>query len=40
MTTLIRSIIEEKDQCVDLRVQLALHQQLMTQKDKNMLKPI
>lgn len=29
MTTLIRSIIEEKDACVELRVQLAVHQ-LMT----------
>lgn len=26
MTTLIRSIIEEKDACVELRVQLAVHQ--------------
>ncbi|KAK0162398.1 hypothetical protein PV327_006178 [Microctonus hyperodae] len=30
MTTLIRSIIEEKDACVELRVQLAIHQ-LMAQ---------
>lgn len=29
--TLIRSIIEEKDACVELRVQLAMHQ-LMRQK--------
>lgn len=26
MTTLIRSIIEEKDACIELRVQLAGHQ--------------
>ena len=26
MTTLIRSIIEEKDACIELRVQLAVHQ--------------
>ncbi|XP_032456820.1 ralA-binding protein 1 isoform X1 [Nasonia vitripennis] len=40
MTTLIRSIVEEKDTCVELRVQLALHQLLMAQKNKNSIKQI
>ena len=33
MTTLIRSIVEEKDMCVELRVQLALTQQLVSQEE-------
>lgn len=39
MTTLIRSIVEEKDACVELRVQLALHQ-LMLKNNVNNIKQI
>ncbi|XP_015590394.1 ralA-binding protein 1 isoform X1 [Cephus cinctus] len=39
MTTLIRSIIEEKDACVELRVQLTLHQ-LLNQNSTNGIKQI
>ncbi|KAJ8687283.1 hypothetical protein QAD02_023077 [Eretmocerus hayati] len=40
MTTLIRSIVEEYDTCVELRVQLALHHQLMAQKNQTASKQI
>ncbi|XP_058794157.1 ralA-binding protein 1 isoform X2 [Phymastichus coffea] len=40
MTTLIRSIVEEKDTCVELRVQLALRHQLIAAEKNNVVKQL